>query len=98
LIARKARPVAIQLHTIFIMSGCNRTGKRSFAASLVQVPVHCIVMDMSNMAEVREIESQLPETVKEVDILVNNAGLALGVSPAQELDLDVRFSTASLCH
>lgn len=59
----------------------------------VQVSVHCLAMDMSNMSEVRDILSKLPEGAKEVDILVNNAGLALGTSPAQELDLDVRAST-----
>jgi 3-hydroxy acid dehydrogenase / malonic semialdehyde reductase len=73
-----------------MMTRCDGSGSSVHAASLVQVPVHCIVMDMSNMTEVRAIESQLPDSAKEVDILVNNAGLALGVSPAQEVDLDVR--------
>ena len=56
------------------------------------MPIHNLVMDMSNMSEVREILSKLPEGAKEVDILVNNAGLALGTSSTQELDLDVRYN------
>ena len=63
----------------------------------LQVPIHTLVMDMSNMSEVREIQSKLPEGAKEVDILVNNAGLALGTSSAQEIDLDVRYYHNVLC-
>lgn len=65
---------------------------------VLQVTVHTLVMDMSNMKEVREIESKLPEGAKQVDILVNNAGLALGTSSAQELDLEVRCCFSSSCH
>lgn len=53
---------------------------------------------MSNVSEVRDIVNKLPEGAEEVDILVNNAGLALGTSPAQEIDLDVRVSAwARMC-
>lgn len=61
----------------------------STVTGCLQVPVHLIVMDMSDKQAVATIVDQLPDSVKEIDILVNNAGLALGVSKVQDVDLEV---------
>ncbi|KAG2444847.1 hypothetical protein HXX76_001588 [Chlamydomonas incerta] len=52
------------------------------------VPVHTIILDVRNLAEVDLLPGQLPAEFAEVDILVNNAGLALGTASVSENSID----------
>jgi len=45
------------------------------------------VLDMTDMAALRDLPRSLPEGWREIDVLVNNAGLALGVERAQDSDI-----------
>jgi 3-hydroxy acid dehydrogenase/malonic semialdehyde reductase len=47
-----------------------------------------VTLDVRDRAAVADFLDQLPAEFAEIDVLVNNAGLALGLSPAQEADLD----------
>ena len=47
-----------------------------------------VTLDVRDRAAVTELLDQLPAEFAAIDVLVNNAGLALGLSPAQEADLD----------
>lgn len=46
------------------------------------------VLDVTDRAATESVATRLPEDFAAVDILVNNAGLALGLEPAQKVDLD----------
>jgi 3-hydroxy acid dehydrogenase/malonic semialdehyde reductase len=50
--------------------------------------VHVVELDVRDRAAVEHALVTLPAPFAEIDVLVNNAGLALGLSPAQEADLD----------
>jgi 3-hydroxy acid dehydrogenase / malonic semialdehyde reductase len=47
-----------------------------------------ISLDVRDRGAVAEVIGGLPAEFAEVDVLVNNAGAALGLSPAQDADLD----------
>jgi 3-hydroxy acid dehydrogenase/malonic semialdehyde reductase len=47
-----------------------------------------VVLDVRDRAAVTEVIGGLPAEFAEIDVLVNNAGAALGLSPAQDADLD----------
>jgi 3-hydroxy acid dehydrogenase/malonic semialdehyde reductase len=47
-----------------------------------------VTLDVRDRAAVADVVDGLPAEFAEIDVLVNNAGLALGLSPAQEADLD----------
>lgn len=47
-----------------------------------------VALDVRDRAAVDKVVGGLPAEFAEIDVLVNNAGLALGLSPAQEADLD----------
>ncbi|HEB69746.1 MAG TPA: SDR family oxidoreductase [Desulfobulbus sp.] len=69
------------------------TGRRSerlqdFCAQHPAAAVHWAALDVRDRGEVERFISELPETFAEIDVLVNNAGLALGITGAQEADLD----------
>lgn len=55
---------------------------------LPETECHLLQLDVRDRNDVAEALSSLPEPFREVDILINNAGLALGLSPAQETDLN----------
>jgi 3-hydroxy acid dehydrogenase / malonic semialdehyde reductase len=50
--------------------------------------VHPLQLDVRDRDAVERAFATLPAPFAEIDILVNNAGLALGLSPAQDADLD----------
>ena len=54
----------------------------------LKVPVHLVALDVRDRQAVADILSALPAPFDAVDVLVNNAGLALGLEPAQKVDLD----------
>jgi 3-hydroxy acid dehydrogenase / malonic semialdehyde reductase len=47
-----------------------------------------LTLDVRDRAAVAAVVGGLPAEFAEIDLLVNNAGLALGLSPAQDADLD----------
>ena len=47
-----------------------------------------VELDVRDRDAVERVVAGLPEGFERIDVLVNNAGLALGLSPAQEADLD----------
>jgi 3-hydroxy acid dehydrogenase/malonic semialdehyde reductase len=49
-----------------------------------------VTLDVRDRAAVTELIDGLPPEFAAIDVLVNNAGLALGLSPAQDADLDDR--------
>ena len=59
-----------------------RREDRGLSRSYPGLEVHCLVLDMMDIAKVESMVEDLPAGFKEVDILVNNAGLALGKTPA----------------
>lgn len=48
--------------------------------------VHCVELDVTQVKQVEEAFTSLPEAFKNIDILVNNAGLAAGLDPLQNGD------------
>jgi NADP-dependent 3-hydroxy acid dehydrogenase YdfG len=50
--------------------------------------VHIIPLDVRDREAVQGAVDSLPERFREIDVLINNAGLALGLEPAQRVDLD----------
>jgi NADP-dependent 3-hydroxy acid dehydrogenase YdfG len=53
-----------------------------------QAPCLPLTLDVRDSATVTQVLENLPEDFAEVDVLVNNAGLALGLSAADEADLE----------
>jgi 3-hydroxy acid dehydrogenase / malonic semialdehyde reductase len=47
-----------------------------------------VTLDVRDRAAVAEVTGGLPAEFAQIDVLVNNAGAALGLSPAQDADLD----------
>ena len=47
-----------------------------------------VTLDVRERAAVVDVIGSLPAEFAEIDVLVNNAGAALGLSPAQDADLD----------
>ena len=47
-----------------------------------------VTLDVRDRAAVAQVAGDLPAEFAEIDVLVNNAGAALGLSPAQDADLD----------
>jgi len=50
--------------------------------------VHIIPLDVTDREAVQGAIEALPQRFREVDLLINNAGLALGLEPADRVDLD----------
>ena len=44
----------------------------------MQVPIHIVIADVSDLAAVSRIPEELPSDFQDVDILVNNAGMTGG--------------------
>jgi len=57
-------------------------------AKSVSVPALTLALDVRDRAAVENVIGGLPADFAEIDLLVNNAGLALGLSGAQDADLD----------
>jgi len=53
-------------------------------AKYADAKVHCVKLDMCDVAKIEALPAELPPEFAEVDILVNNAGLALGKRSAAE--------------
>jgi len=47
-----------------------------------------VTLDVRDRAAVARVTGSLPAEFAQIDVLVNNAGAALGLSPAQDADLD----------
>lgn len=65
-----------------------RRGERLDALKAeLKTPCHAAVLDVTDKAAVAAVVDGLPAAFKPIDVLVNNAGLALGVGPADEVDI-----------
>ena len=53
-----------------------------------QTDVHTLTLDVRDRHKVANVINNLPEQFRNIHTLVNNAGLALGLEPAQEVNLD----------
>ena len=70
--------------------------KSEFAEAFPNQTVWTFPMDVTDMAMVKIVCSDILETIGQIDILVNNAGLALGLAPYQdyeELDMLTMLDT-----
>lgn len=47
-----------------------------------------LTLDMADKAALRALPHSLPEDWRNIDVLINNAGLALGVTPAPDVNID----------
>lgn len=64
--------------------------KAEFAETFPSQTVWMFSLDVTDMAMVKTVCSDILETIGQIDILVNNAGLALGLAPYQDYeDLDM---------
>jgi NADP-dependent 3-hydroxy acid dehydrogenase YdfG len=70
-----------------VLAGRREARLEALAAKL-NVPVHTVVLDVRDRAAVFAAVEALPEDFHNVDMLINNAGLALGLTPADQSDLD----------
>jgi len=61
---------------------------RKFASTYPDLPVHYAALDVRRRKEVEQCINALPERFADIDVLINNAGLALGLSGAQEADME----------
>ncbi len=61
---------------------------QALADEFPDTPMHQVILDIRNRQQVEAMVADLPEQFKNIDLLLNNAGLALGVTPAQEADVD----------
>jgi NADP-dependent 3-hydroxy acid dehydrogenase YdfG len=50
--------------------------------------IHMVPLDVSDREAVKGAVESLPERFRQIDVLLNNAGLALGMEPAQQVNLD----------
>ena len=57
-------------------------------AEAVSVPALTLALDVRDRHAVQNVIGDLPSDFAAIDLLVNNAGLALGLSGAQDADLD----------
>lgn len=74
----------------------------TLAASL-DVPTHCIAVDVRDTEAVSEALANLPSGFQAITALVNNAGLALGLDqaweqPAEDIDTMIDTNTRALVH
>ena len=59
--------------------------KSEFAETFPSQTVWTFPLDVTDMAMVKTVCSDILETIGRIDILVNNAGLALGLAPYQDM-------------
>ena len=71
-----------------ILCGRRRERLDAVAKALSSVNVHTEVCDVRSNSAVTEMVAKVPPSHAQIDLLVNNAGLALGLSPAHEVDLN----------
>eukprot|EP00428_Durinskia_dybowskii_P068959 CAMPEP_0170395320 /NCGR_PEP_ID=MMETSP0117_2-20130122/21715_1 /TAXON_ID=400756 /ORGANISM="Durinskia baltica, Strain CSIRO CS-38" /LENGTH=303 /DNA_ID=CAMNT_0010651621 /DNA_START=22 /DNA_END=933 /DNA_ORIENTATION=+ len=62
--------------------------KKDILSNYPNIDVHTVSMSVSDLKAVAELPNKLPAKFKDVEIIVNNAGLALGVTPADENDME----------
>lgn len=65
-----------------------RADRLAALADSLDVPVHPVVLDVSDRQAVAEAIPALPHDFSAIDVLVNNAGLAQGLEGGQDADLD----------
>ena len=71
-----------------IITGRRAERLQSLADEFPDTPMHQIVLDIRDRRQIEAMVADLPGQFKNIDVLLNNAGLALGVTPAQEANLE----------
>jgi 3-hydroxy acid dehydrogenase/malonic semialdehyde reductase len=71
-----------------VVATARRADRISELAGELGPQVLPVTLDVRDRGAVAEVVGGLPAEFAEIDVLVNNAGLALGISPAQDADLD----------
>ena len=72
-----------------VISGRRSDRLEKLAAELGgKAHAHAVPLDVRDRAAVFRAVEELPPEFAEISILVNNAGLAVGLGPAQDVDLD----------
>jgi 3-hydroxy acid dehydrogenase/malonic semialdehyde reductase len=71
-----------------VVATARRANRLKDLASDLGSQVLPVTLDVRDRAAVAEVVGGLPAEFAEIDVLVNNAGLALGLGPAQEVNLD----------
>lgn len=74
-------------HCRLVLAGRDPDKLQALANSL-SVPVHIGIAEMSDVTSIRQFVKDIPAEFSAVDLLINNAGLALGLEPAQAVDLE----------
>jgi 3-hydroxy acid dehydrogenase / malonic semialdehyde reductase len=71
-----------------VVAAARRSDRVNDLAAELGPRVLPLTLDVRDRAAVAETVGALPAEFAEIDLLVNNAGAALGLSPAQDADLD----------
>jgi NADP-dependent 3-hydroxy acid dehydrogenase YdfG len=71
-----------------IITGRRAERLQALADEFPDTPMHQVVLDIRDRNQIEAMVADLPDQFKNIDVLLNNAGLALGVTPAQEANLE----------
>ncbi len=71
-----------------VITGRRAERLQALADEFPNTPMHRVTLDVRDRAQIETMIAELPEQFAAVDVLLNNAGLALGVTPAQNADLN----------
>jgi 3-hydroxy acid dehydrogenase/malonic semialdehyde reductase len=71
-----------------VIAAARRKDRLDALASEFGRNVLALELDVTDHETLRRKLAELPSDFAEIDVLINNAGMALGLSPAQEADLD----------
>ncbi len=73
-------------HKLILLA--RRSGRLEELKQSLQTEVYTAAVDVTNKGQVKTFFENLPEEFRNIDVLINNAGLAVGMSPAQDSDLE----------
>jgi 3-hydroxy acid dehydrogenase/malonic semialdehyde reductase len=65
-----------------------RSGRLEELKQSLQTEVYMASVDITDKAQVKAFFDALPDEFRDIDVLINNAGLAVGMSPAQDSELE----------
>jgi 3-hydroxy acid dehydrogenase/malonic semialdehyde reductase len=71
-----------------VIAAARRADRLKDLAAELGPQVLPVTLDVRDRAAVAQVTGGLPAEFAQIDVLVNNAGAALGLSPAQDADLD----------
>ncbi len=71
-----------------ILCGRREEKLQELKDELLGTPCHIASFDVQKRELVQKMQDEIPENFKNIDVLVNNAGLALGLAPANLVDIE----------